>query len=74
MSPDSEVPASAVEPASTPGPPCLDPEWISIWEIDDIEGRQHPDVKAANSTEWANAVHEFTTDVRLGLHERIHPA
>ena len=57
-----------------PRTPCLDPEWISIWEIDDADAIRHPDIKAANETEWAKRVHEFTTDVRLGLHERIHPA
>ena len=74
MSPASVAPGFAVRAGLHPRTPCLDPEWISIWEIDDADALRHPDLKAANDTEWARRVHEFTTDIRLGLHERIHPA
>ena len=57
-----------------PRTPCLDQEWISIYEIDNPDAARHPDVKAANGTEWAQRMHAVTTDVRLGLHQRIHPA
>ena len=56
-----------------PRTPCLDPEWISIWEIDDPKAISHPSVEDVNSTEWAQRMHAVTTDVRLGLHQRIHP-
>ena len=56
-----------------PRTPCLDPEWISIWELDDPEAIYHTDAKAANGTPWAKQMHSVTTDVRLGLHQRIHP-
>ena len=57
-----------------PRTPCLDPEWIAIYELDDPDAISHPDVKAANGTEWAQRMHAVTTDVRLGIHQRIHPA
>ena len=54
--------------------PCLDPTWVSIYEMSGPETLGDPKVKEANSTEWAQKMHAVTTEARLCILERITPA
>ena len=56
-----------------PRTPCLDPTWVSIYEMSGPETLRHPKVKEANETEWAQRMHAVTTEARLGILERITP-
>ena len=56
-----------------PRTPCLDPEWVAIYELDSLEFLEDPKVKAANETEWAKKMHTKTSDVRFSVAERIFP-
>ena len=56
-----------------PRTPCLDPTWISIYEMSGPETLGDPKVKEANSTGWAQRMHAVTTEARLGILERITP-
>ena len=56
-----------------PSMPCLDPTWVSIYEMSGPETLRHPKVKEANETEWAQRMHAVTTEARLGILERITP-
>ncbi len=59
--------------AKHPHTPCLDPTWVSIYEMSGPETLGDPNVKEANSTEWAQRMHAVTTEARLGILERITP-
>ena len=59
--------------AEHPRTPCLDPTWVSIYEMSGPETLRHPKVKEANETEWAQRMHAVTTEARLGILERITP-
>ena len=60
--------------AKHPKTPCLDPEWVAIYEMEDADTLSDPKVRAANGTEWAKRMHAVTSDVRLCVLERITPA
>ena len=60
--------------AKHPSTPCLDPTWVSIYEMSGPETLGDPKVKEANSTEWAQKMHAVTTEARLCILERITPA
>ena len=60
--------------AKHPKTPCLDPEWVAIYEMESAETLDDPKVKAANETEWAKRMHGTTTDVRFCVLERITPS
>ena len=60
--------------AMHPSTPCLDPTWVSIYEMSGPETLGDPKVKEANSTEWAQQMHAVTTEARLCILERITPA
>ena len=64
---------SAGRTAEHPRTPCLDPTWVSIYEMSGPETLRHPKVKEANETEWAQRMHAVTTEARLGILERITP-
>jgi len=50
-----------------------DPEWIAIYEINNLDFMKDPKVAEANSTEWASKIHEATKQSNLNILERIHP-
>ena len=60
--------------AKHPSTPCLDPEWVAIYEMEGPETLRDPKVKEANETEWAKRMHAATSDARLCVLERITPA
>lgn len=60
--------------AKHPTTPCLDPTWVSIYEMSGPETLRDPKVGEANGTEWAKRMHAVTTEARLGVFERITPA
>ena len=57
-----------------PSLPCLDPTWVSIYEMSGPETLRDPKVGEANGTEWAQRMHSVTTEARLCILERITPA
>ena len=59
--------------AQHPTTPCHEPEWISIYELENAEVARDPGLKAANETEWAKKIHAVTTGVRFNVMERIEP-
>ena len=59
--------------AKHPRTPCNEPEWVSIYELENAEVLRDPGVKAANETEWAKKVQALTTGVRFNVMERIEP-
>lgn len=59
--------------AKHPRTPCLDPTWVSIYEMSGPETLRDPKVKEANETEWAQRMHAATTEARLCILERITP-
>lgn len=50
-----------------------DPDWLAIYEIDNLNFLNDQKVAAANSTEWASRIHNLTSQVDLNILERIHP-
>lgn len=56
-----------------PSLPCLDPTWVSIYEMSGPETLRDAKVKEANETEWAQRMHAATTEARLCILERITP-
>ena len=59
--------------AKHPVTPCNEPEWVSIYELENADVVLDPGVKAANETEWAKKIQAVTTGVRLNVMERIEP-
>ena len=59
--------------ARHPTTPCREPEWISIYELENAGVVRDPAVKAANETDWAKRVHAVTTGVKFNVLERIAP-
>ena len=59
--------------AKHPSTPCLDPTWVSIYEMSGPDTLRDPKVKEANETEWAKRMHAATTEARLCILERITP-
>ncbi len=57
-----------------PRTPSHDPEWVSIYEMEDAGAVEHPRVKESNSTEWAKRMHAVAANVQVNVLERIHPA
>lgn len=60
--------------AKHPSTPCLDPTWVSIYEMSGPDTLRDPKVGEANGTEWAKRMHAVTTEARLCILERITPA
>ena len=60
--------------ATHPTTPCHDPEWVSIYELENVDVVGHPKVREANETDWAKTMQAKTSDVRFGVMERITPA
>lgn len=57
-----------------PRTPSLDPEWLSIYEIECAGNAHHPKIGEVHSTNWALQMHSIVSDVELEVLSRIHPA
>ena len=57
-----------------PRTPSLDPEWLSIYEIESAGNAHHPKIGEVNSTNWALQMHSIVSNVELDVLTRIHPA
>ena len=56
-----------------PVAPCLDPEWVAIFEMDSLEPLRDPIAQATGETEWAKRMGAKISDKRFGALERIFP-
>lgn len=54
-----------------PSVPCNEPEWLSIYEMETPDTLKDSKIKTANETEWAKRMHSHSTDVQLGILERV---
>lgn len=57
-----------------PRTPSLDPEWMSVYEIESAGNAHHPKIAEVNSTNWALQMHSIVSNVELEVLSRIHPA
>ncbi|MBM3926272.1 MAG: hypothetical protein FJ320_09890 [SAR202 cluster bacterium] len=57
-----------------PKNPSHDPEWVAIYEVDDLAALKDPRMKALNETDWAKRMHQKQSDIRFNVLERVHPA